>query len=124
VQANLACIDCIYAQACHRHVWALVILLLDLRDSDGATLARSCFPDEHKVQDFINDCAKEESVPTAIVAFSHERAEETIASRFPDLWRELSDTSPPACFHVAVIAFGEHLHWTHQQPIKDDCYCL
>jgi hypothetical protein len=123
VQANLACIECVYAQAYQRQIHAAVTVLLDLRDSDGVTLAGSCFPDHQEVRNFINDCAKEGSVPTAIVAFSHECAEQAIESRFPKLWRELSDNSSSPCLHVAVIAFGEQIYRTHKRPGKDDCYC-
>lgn len=123
VQANLACIECVYAQACNRDVRTPMILLLDLRDRDGVTLARSCFPDEQEVRDFIKDCAKERSVPTAIVAVSPECAKQKIASTFPDLWREFSQSTRRTCFHVGAVAFGEQVHWTHQPPAVDDCCC-
>jgi hypothetical protein len=92
------------------------MVTLDLRDNDGAMLARSCFQDERRVRDFIDDCKQEELIPTAIVALSREAAEERMARRFPDLWRKLSRNLPPGSFHVAVFAFGGQGSWTHPSP--------
>lgn len=121
IRANLACIECLHAKACNAHVPVSAIAALDLRDSDAAAVARLCIPDEQAVRRLINECAKNASVPTAIVALSHEFAVERIGSKFPDLWYELCQRLSEGSFHLIAFAFGGHIHRSHSRRSRCGC---
>ena len=121
IQTNLACIECLQAKTGNAHVPVSAIAVLDLRDRDAAAVARLCVPDEQAIRHLVNECEKNASIPTAIVAISPESAAEKIGSKFPDLWYELSQRLPEGSFHLIAFARGGHVHRSH--PRRFTCGC-
>ena len=121
IRANRGCVECLYQKARNAQVAVSAMAVLDLRDRDAATVARSCVPDQGALRQLVSACAEDSSIPTAIVALTPEYAAEKIGGRFPDLLHELCQGLPERSFHLIAFAFGGHNHWTQRR--RSGCGC-
>ena len=95
-----------YTHADDRGVEDPVILLLDLRYKKALMLAEACIRSKDRIRKAIDDCARKNVIPTAVVALSLRKAVEAMGPVSEPALKTLSSTIPRGYFRVMVIALG------------------
>lgn len=119
LRRNLAHIAAAYWKAKDDGIDKPVVLVLDLREENGAAMARSRSRNRNHIQALVSECSEKGTIPTVIQVLSHDAAVERASCLGQRSEDALSQTIPRCYVRVMTFVFGRLAHTSIPEPKRD-----